>query len=88
MDGGHGGVGRGHGGGHGRGGGRRAAGIATSGNADLLGMAAHGEIEQTSVVTGLRASDNRATDTATFSEYSPPPACDNADTARGRRWQT
>jgi hypothetical protein len=68
MDGGHGGVDRGHGGGHGRGGGRRAAGIATSGNADLLGMAAHGEIEQTSVVTGLRASDNRATDTATFSQ--------------------
>ena len=57
--GGHGGVGKGHGGGHGRGGGRRAAG-------DLLDMASNGEIEQTIVVTGLGASDNRATDDDVF----------------------
>ena len=44
---------------HGRGGGRRAAG-------DLLDMASNGEIEQTIVVTGLGASDNRATDDDVF----------------------
>ena len=40
---------------HGRGGGRR-----------LLDMASNGEIEQTIVVTGLGASDNRATDDDVF----------------------
>ena len=45
-------------------------------------------LEQTSVAAGLRATDYRATDTATFPEYSPPPACDNAGNARGRRWQS
>ena len=42
-------------------------------------------LERTSVAAGLRETDNRATDTATFPEYSPPPACDNAFTARRRR---
>jgi len=38
--------------------------------------------------TQLQAADILATDTATFPECSPPPACDNASTACSSRWQS
>jgi|LauGreDrversion4_2_1035121.scaffolds.fasta_scaffold764406_1 hypothetical protein len=43
-------------------------------------------IEQTRVYAGLNTTDNHDTDKTTFPEYFLTPICDNAGTARSRRW--
>jgi hypothetical protein len=46
------------------------------------------ELELTIVAYRLTVTYNRITDTSTFPEYSPPPACDNAGTTSWLRWQS